>query len=317
MEQKRLKPWHGIVAFIAIMVVFIVTGIPIQAKFGIFGVAITELMLLAMAIAAALIFKQNLKEVFPIKLPKLREVLGVLIFWLGGFLLAMIGIMIQTILFPQEMNAVTGDLNSMMSSEGMFLGILIASVMPAICEEAVHRGFILHTFKGIKKPWVIVLCMGIIFGIFHLSPFRFVQTAILGACMTWVMLKTENMLMPALYHGVNNLLPVLVSFALQDAMTSVSAATTTADGPTATAVATVTESGWAATVGGIGTYMMLGLIALPLMLAGTALLKKKGEKIKGKHVATVFIIAGAMFVIGLIMLIGASVCLVMEQGIAM
>lgn len=313
MEQKRLKPWHGIVVFVAVMVVFVFAAIPIQAKLGLFGVAITELMLLAMAIGAALLFKQNLKEVFPVKLPKLREVLGVLVFWLGGFLLAMIGIMAQSLLFPQEMTAVSNDLNSVFSSEGMLFGILIVSFMPAICEEAVHRGFILHTFKGVKKPWVIVLSMGVIFGLFHLDPYRFVPTAILGACVTWVMLKTENMVCPAIYHGVNNLLPVLISFALQDAATSVSATTATVD----EATAAIMESQWLVAMSGIGTYMMLGLVALPLMLAGTALMKKKGEKIKGKHVAAVFIIAGAMFVIGLGMVIGASVYLVMQQGIGM
>lgn len=311
MEQKKLKPWHGIVSFAVMMVIFCVTAFPIQAKLGLFGVAITELILLAMAIGAALIFKQNLKEVFPIKLPKLREVIGVLIFWAGGFLAAMIGVMIQTLLFPQEMLAVSGGLNSMMSSEGMLLGIIIVSIMPAICEEAVHRGFILHTFKGASKPWVIVLSMGIIFGVFHLSPFRFVQTAILGACMTWVMLKTDNMLMPALYHGTNNLLPVLVSFALQDAVTAATA--TTADGQSTAVVTEILETGWVANLSAAGTYLMLGLVAFPLMLAGTALMKKKGEKIKGKHVAVVFIIAGACFIIGLAMLIGASVYL-MSQG---
>ena len=314
MEQKKLKPWHGIVVFVAVMVVFVVAAIPIQAKLGLFGVAITELMLLAMAIGAALLFKQNLKEVFPIKLPKLREVLGVVIFWLGGFLLAMMGNMAVALLFPQELTAVSGDLNSVFSSEGMLFGILIVSFMPAICEEAVHRGFILHTFKGIQKPWVIVLSMGIIFGLFHLSPYRFIQTAVLGACATWVMLKTENMVCPAIYHGVNNLLPVLVSFALQGAT---EAATAVAENQSVSAATAVEVPGWMAAVGGIGTYMMLGLVALPLMLAGTALMKKKGEKIKGKHVAAVFIIAGAMFIIGLGMLIGASVALVMEQGIAM
>ncbi len=314
MEQKKLKPWHGIVVFVAVMVVFVVAAIPIQAKLGLFGVAITELMLLAMAIGAALLFKQNLKEVFPIKLPKLREVLGVVIFWLGGFLLAMMGNMVVALLFPQELTAVSGDLNSVFSSEGMMFGILIISFMPAICEEAVHRGFILHTFKGIQKPWVIVLSMGIIFGLFHLSPYRFIQTAILGACVTWVMLKTENMVCPAIYHGVNNLLPVLMSFALQS---TTEATTAVADAQSVATATTVDVPEWMAAVGGIGTYMMLGLIALPLMLAGTALMKKKGEKIKGKHVAVVFIIAGAMFIIGLGMLIGASVCLVMEQGIVM
>ena len=102
MEQKKLKPWHGIVSFVVMMVIFVLAAFPIQGALGLFGVAITEFLLLAMAIGAALIFKQNLKEVFPIKLPKIREVLGVLIFWVGGFLVAMMGIMIQTVLFPQD-----------------------------------------------------------------------------------------------------------------------------------------------------------------------------------------------------------------------
>lgn len=313
MEQKSLKPWHGIVSFVVMMVLFVIIAIPVQTKLGLIGVAVTELLLLVMAIAAALIFRQNLKEVFPIKLPRIRDVFGVLVFWMGGFLLAIMASACQAMLFPEEMLAVSDGLNSVMSSEGMLLGILIVSVMPAICEEAVHRGFILHTFKGVKKPWVVVLSMGIIFGIFHMDPYRFVPTAILGACMTWVMLKTENMLMPALYHGTNNLVPVLVSFALQGVT---EAAMATVDGQSATTVTAIMESGWVMTLSSIGVYMMLGLVALPLMLAGTALMKKKGEKIKGKHVAIVFIIAGAMFFIGLAMVIGASVSLVM-QGIGM
>lgn len=316
MERKKLKPWVGIVFFVVVVAATSFICFPIQYKIGLWGVAVTELILLAMAIAAALITKQSLKEVFPIKLPKLREIFGVLIFWVGGFLVAMMGTMIQMMFFPEEMTAVNSGLNNIMSSEGMLFGILIASVMPAICEEAVHRGFILHTFKGIKKPWVIVLCMGVIFGVFHLDPLRFVPTAILGACMTWVMLKTENMLMPALYHGTNNLVPVLVSFALQDAATSVSATTTVANDETAAMVTEILESGWPMTVSSIGMYLMIGLVAFPLMLAGTALMKKKGEKIKGKHIATVFIIAGACFLIGLLMLIGASVYLV-SQGVGM
>lgn len=316
MERKKLKPWVGIVFFVVVVVATSFICFPIQYKIGLWGVAVTELILLAMAIAAALITKQSLKEVFPIKLPKLREIFGVLIFWVGGFLVAMMGTLIQMMFFPEEMTAVNSGLNNIMSSEGMLFGILIASVMPAICEEAVHRGFILHTFKGIKKPWVIVLCMGVIFGVFHLDPLRFVPTAILGACMTWVMLKTENMLMPALYHGTNNLVPVLVSFALQDAATSVSATTTVANDETAAMVTEILESGWPVTVSSIGMYLMIGLVAFPLMLAGTALMKKKGEKIKGKHIATVFIIAGACFLIGLLMLIGASVYLV-SQGVGM
>ena len=312
MERKKLKPWHGIVSFVVMMVLFVLVAPPIQAKLGLFGVAITELILLVMAIAAALIFKQNLKEVFPIKLPKLREVLGVLIFWVGAIVAVYMGTAVQTLFFAEEMAEVTGGLNDVMSSEGMLFGILIVSFMPAICEEAVHRGFILHTFKDIKKPWVIVLTMGIIFGVFHLDFLRFLPTAVLGACLTWVMLKTDNMLMPALFHGTNNLLPVLASLGLQKAATS--AAALTPEGEAAMLVEKLLEGGWPMYVTSIGTYLLFGLVAFPLMLAGTALMKKKGEKIKGKHVATVFIISGACFMVGIIMLVAGSMYMV-SQGI--
>lgn len=311
MEQKRLKPWVGVLFLGIVLAMAQFVCFPIQGAIGLWGLAITELILLVMAIAAALICKQNLKEVFPMKLPKLREVLGVLVFWMGGILAALMASYIFMLFFPEEMAAVSGGLNDVVSSEGLLLGILIASVMPAICEEAVHRGFILHTFKGVKKPWVIVLSMGILFGVFHLDFYRFLPTAILGACITWVMLKTENMVMPALYHGINNLVPVLLSVVLQDTIASVTSET--AEGQGAMIAEQLLQGGVPLYISSIGTYLLLGVVAFPLMLAGTALMKKKGEKIKGKHVATVFIIAGACFLIGMIMLIGASAYMI-SQG---
>lgn len=312
MEQKRLKPWHGIVSFVVMMVIFVAVATPVQGNLGLIGVGITELLLLAMAIVAALIFKQNLKEVFPIKMPKLREVFGVLLFCAGGFALTIMVSASMAVLAP-EMLEVSQGLTSVITSEGMWLSILIVSIMPAICEEAVHRGFILHTFKDVKKPWVIVVSMAVIFGVFHLDLYRFLPTAILGGCITWVMLKTENMLMPALYHATNNLVPTLLGFAMQ----GLTEAVTSADGMSVTAVAMVTEMDGVTIVSTIGVYLMMAVFALPLMLAGTALMKKKDEKIAGKHVATVFIIAGVVFFIGLAMVIGASAYLVMSQGLVM
>ena len=45
--------------------------------------------------------------------------------------------------------------------------------------------------------------------------------------------------------------------------------------------------------------------------------KKKGEKIAGKHVATVFILAGVLLFAGLAMVIGGSVYLTISQGLVM
>ena len=48
---------------------------------------------------------------------------------------------------------------------------------------------------------------GIIFGLFHGSVWRFLPTAVLGGVLTYIMLETENMFYPALFHFTNNFLP--------------------------------------------------------------------------------------------------------------
>ena len=109
----------------------------------------------------------------------------------------------------------------------------------------------------------------------------------------------------------------MLSFVLQDVLTSVSAVTSTADTEAAAMVEELMTSGWPVMVSSIGSYLMLGVTALPLMFAGTVLMKKKGEKVENKHVIAVFVTAGVMFFVGLAMVIGASVYLVVSQGIGM
>lgn len=312
MEQKSLKPWHGIAVFAVVVAVLYFVCFPIQYKLGLIGVGITELILLGLGVGAALVFKQDLKEVFPIKKPKLRELLGVLVFWLGGFSLVVSVSGATSVLFPQEMQEVTQGMNSIMTDGSVWLSLLIVSVMPAICEEAVHRGFILHTFKNVKKEWVVVVSMAVIFGIFHLTPIRFGITAVLGGCITWVMLKTKNMVYPFLYHAFNNLFPVLVSF-LGNALTKI-IADTTADGQAAVTTSTTTlESfGWLGKVSTLSVYLMGAITIIPLMFAGTVLMKKKEEKVASKHVAAVFIVAGVLFMLGIIGVFGSSLIITLQ-----
>ena len=40
---------------------------------------------------------------------------------------------------------------------------------------------------------------------------RFLPTALLGAALTYLMVETENMIYPALFHFINNFFPTLLS----------------------------------------------------------------------------------------------------------
>lgn len=116
--------------------------------------------------------------------------------------------MFMAYFFPKQMFAVSEGLNEVIYSVPLILSVFISSVMPAVCEEALHRGFILKSFQSKwKNKWFLSVLMGIIFGLFHGSIWRFLPTAILGGILTYIMLETENMFYPALFHFTNNFLP--------------------------------------------------------------------------------------------------------------
>ena len=51
-EKRRLKPFHGILLFLAVMVSFYTIIAWAQMKWGMYGLALTELYLLALSVLA-------------------------------------------------------------------------------------------------------------------------------------------------------------------------------------------------------------------------------------------------------------------------
>ena len=90
--------------------------------------------------------------------------------------------------------------------------IAVVAVLPAICEEAMERGCVLSHFRSIKKDWVIILIMGLFFGVMHWSPLRFLNTAMLGAMLSYLMVKKNNILLPMILHFCNNFVSVILGY---------------------------------------------------------------------------------------------------------
>ena len=207
-NRRKLKPWHGLLLFGIVMVSFYTIIAWAQMKWGMYGLALTELYLLLLSIVAVKLLKIPIKEIFPLEKPKWKKTLGVLLMWASSYALMMPVTMFMAYFFPKEIFAVSEGLNEVIYSVPLILSVFISSVMPAVCEEALHRGFILKSFQNKwKNKWFLSLLMGIIFGVFHGSIWRFLPTAILGGVLTYIMLETENIFYPALFHFTNNFLP--------------------------------------------------------------------------------------------------------------
>lgn len=300
------KPWMGIVWFVGVMVVFIFLCAPLQYYLGMTGLALTELIILIMALIPTLLSGQKLSEVFPIKVPSGLKVLGVFLMWLGTFLVVLVINVVIMMVLPEAMAQEAGGLGAAFTSVSFIPALLIVAVMPAICEEALHRGFILSTMKPIRKDWVVVLIMGVLFGLFHLSVVRFAGTAILGAVLTYIMLKTKNFLYPAFLHLINNMVPLVLVFFVTEATGTNEQITTEMLEQSA----------------GISDVMTLGSIILfacgaPILIAcGAALINRKKaseytpeeKAARGRKAIRVIVVSAVLsaliFVSGLVLMVG-------------
>ena len=168
---RTVKPniYTGLIVFVVVLVLMVLVAVPMQLAWGMWGLALTEVMLLICAIVPAVIFKWDLREIFRLSRPTVRQVFGVLVLWLGAYLAVAAVTMITAYLFPEGMGYVSNELLKFFGSVPFPLTLFIVALMPAVCEEALHRGLILHTFRG-KNKWVTMMGMGLIFGIFTSIP---------------------------------------------------------------------------------------------------------------------------------------------------
>lgn len=285
-KLKGMRPIKGIIVAVIGILFLIFIAAPIQMNFGMTGLAITEIGILLIAVVSALICRANLKEVFPIKKPSLRETFGTILIWIGTLIGVLISTLIMGYFFPEGFSQVTEGLNNVITSVSMGVAFFIVAVMPAICEEALMRGFILSSFRSFKNKWTIVILVGIIFGIYHLDPYRFLPTAILGMSMAYIMLETNNLLYPILLHFINNGFSTLVTF-LNPAQGS------------------ATMDTFSVPLASIGVFFILGsIIPFTLLLGGYLLHKKKDKNVeegKKRKINPIYLAAfatAAMLVIG-------------------
>jgi membrane protease YdiL (CAAX protease family) len=82
--------------------------------------------------------------------------------------------------------------------------ILALVIVAPMTEELLFRGLFLRGFLSRYTPHKAVLVSGILFGLFHLNPWQFVHTTVIGILLGWWFFKTRS-LIPCLFgHALNN-----------------------------------------------------------------------------------------------------------------
>lgn len=299
-NRKTLKVYHGIIMLILSAVcVFFVSPI-LGANLGLYGTLLNEILLLVLAVALTAVVRGDFKQVFPIHKPKLSAVFGTILLWIGSFLAIMIITMIIAYFFPEEVIGVSQGLGMEFASLTFIISFVIVSISPAICEEAVFRGVVMHSFDNGKNKWIAIVVTGLIFGAFHGNIWRFVPTALLGIMLGYIVYETDNMIYGALFHAINNAMPLLNIFAMKSMYSNEMFRSQ---------MSTMTDNG--IPLISIGMYVMYGA-AIPLLLTiGNYLIHKGTKHAKNSLFAkeermklvVLLLISGAFLVVGFFIII--------------
>jgi membrane protease YdiL (CAAX protease family) len=209
--NSRYKIVAAAVSFVVGMVLLFFLGGWMQINFGMVGMIGTELLILAIAVLSALAGRVKLSQAFRVRRSGILEWLGSLAVYLAAFCGSLAASMLLVQLFPAISE--TGEaLSGFITSGGLVLALIGVVLLPGICEEAWHRGYLLSSLGSIRSVAVRVIIMGIVFGVFHLDHTRLAQTMILGFALSYMRIKTDNMLVPVAMHCLNNLFSVSMTF---------------------------------------------------------------------------------------------------------
>jgi hypothetical protein len=126
--QAKWKPWKGVLLFV-IAFAWLIIGSMFSFVIGTYSTLVIQLGFLAIAIAACLINKTPLKEVFPVKKITVRDFFGTLLMWIGALPLGLLSALIVGKFMPKTFENVTAGLTEMTTSI-VVVGFIAAVICP-------------------------------------------------------------------------------------------------------------------------------------------------------------------------------------------
>ncbi len=100
---------------------------------------------------------------------------------------------------------------------GYLVNVLMVVLIPAVGEEFFFRGVLQKIFhRWFGNAHVAIIFVAIIFSAFHMQFYGFLPRFALGLLFGYLLLWSGNIWYPVLAHGINNFLPVTLTYFFRD-----------------------------------------------------------------------------------------------------
>jgi membrane protease YdiL (CAAX protease family) len=150
-----------------------------------------------------------LKEVFPLK--KFNPILILLLITFFAGIQQLLNIVNQWVDQVIPPPAWFWELFSKIfeSDFGFFGAFMKVVIIAPVVEELIFRGVIMYGLMRNYSKAKAIFFSGLLFALFHLNPWQFPATFILGILLGWIMIRTKNIGLAIIGHAINNLLVLL------------------------------------------------------------------------------------------------------------
>lgn len=192
------------------MLLVLYAGSMLQIRYGLMGVFGTQLILLAVPLFLVIYTKRDVKETYGFASAKPAAYLGGAVLIAGAYPVNLVIAVGLTSLFPESAGNVETVFADIMSGNVPAVFFVIA-LAPAVCEEMLFRGVIMHSLKAKYRVSSAIAITAALFGMYHMSLVKFIPTGLLGLLLCLVVWKTGSIYPAMLMHFINNAISVFLS----------------------------------------------------------------------------------------------------------
>lgn len=202
-------PSHSLVWMIVACVALLelpASAIIHQVNLGL-GVVLNEIVfILGISLLVVHVMKFNGKKIFPLKLPRARSVIPLLIAIAGMVIVIDYLTWASEQVWPLPMRYQTAldSIMSVSSPLGFVYKLMLLCFIPGICEEIFFRGFIQTSLAHAKGKWFGIIIAAALFALLHGNPWYFHLYFILGLFLSWMYSVSATLVIPIACHILNN-----------------------------------------------------------------------------------------------------------------
>ncbi|MBO5470202.1 MAG: CPBP family intramembrane metalloprotease [Lachnospiraceae bacterium] len=195
---------ESILILIVALLLMVYAGGMMSLSYPLAGVIVPQFFIGVLPILAAVYIKADLRQVFAIHKPGVRNLIGSVILVIGAASASLLLSNVLSYLFPENSESLNESYLNMLDGVPFVAALLLIALAPAVCEELLFRGYMFTAFRRKMSLSKAIVCVSVLFAISHMSLIKILPTALLGAALAYAVYAANSIFTSSLMHFLNN-----------------------------------------------------------------------------------------------------------------